>query len=456
MRKIMTIIRREYNQAVRKKSFLVLTILGPILMAALIVTPAILATRSNNDVTIAVLDESNLFQKLNSGNDKEIHFKYLSAPLNELKEGLVEGLYNAVLYIPYNSTQVGGMVYTTSPLGSGVMSNILAAMKQNLTDEILTDEFGIDQDSLNLYIAQQTDKIILGQMFINEDMSETQQSSYVKDVQQIMGMVVGIIIYFFIFMYCSMVLRGVLEEKSNRVVEIIVSSVKPVQLMIGKIVGIALIGITQLLIWVVLLTGILTICKATMPEVFSVQERSAIEVPQQQAANYTNFTTQWGADDELSTPDNEVVRALQSIDYTRLVLLFIFFFITGYFLYASLYAAVGAAVDNDTDTQQFTLPLTIPLILMIVVSSYIISEPDGPLAFWCSIIPFTAPIAMLIRIPFGAAAVQDWEILLSCALMLIGCMISVKAAAKIYRTGILMYGKKITYKELWKWIRFKE
>lgn len=455
MNKIWIIIKREYNQAVRKKSFIILTILGPILMAALIITPALIAMHSNNNVLIAVLDESNLYPKLNSENDKDIYFEYVHSTLPELKAELLEEKYDAVLYIPYNSTMTGGMVYTTSALGSGVMSNILAAMKQNLTAEILVEEFGLNQDSLNLYIAQQTDKIMLGQMFINEDLSETKQSSYVKDVQQITGLILGLIIYVFIFMYCSMVLRGVLEEKTNRIVEIIISSVKPVQLMIGKIIGIALIGLTQLMIWVIMLFAILSVCRFAMPDVFNPDIASSIEITEQQEINYANFTANWDQQEEV-TEENGFVQALYSMDFSKLILLFAFFFLTGFFLYASLYAAVGGAVDNDTDTQQFIFPLTLPLIFMIVIGTSISENPDGQLAFWCSIIPFTSPIAMMMRIPFSPTMVQNWEILLSCLLMLIVCFISVWAAAKIYRTGILIYGKKVTYKELWKWLRYKE
>lgn len=445
---------REYRMVVRRKSFLILTILGPLLMAALILTPAFLATRTDRSVHIAVLDETNLFSKLNSDNDKDITFEYVDTPLPALKASLLEEKYDAVLYIPYNSTMLGGMVYTSSSLGSGVMSNILSAMKQNLTSEILVDEFGLNQDSLNAYISQQTDRIILGQMFINDDMSETKQASYVKEVQLVLGLVVGLVIYFFIFMYCSMVLRSVLSEKTNRVVEVIVSSVRPMQLMIGKIIGIAMIGLTQLLIWIVLLLGILGVFRMAYPEVFSVQETS-IEVKQQAPANYANFTMNLQQEED-TIGENEFVKSMQTIDFTLLILLFVFFFVTGYFLYASLYAAVGAAVDNDADTQQFLLPLTLPLVLVIVVSSFMAENPDGPLAFWMSVIPLTSPIAMLIRIPYGAAVVPSWQILLSCSLMLIGCFVSIWVAAKIYRTGLLMYGKKVSYRELWKWIRYRD
>jgi len=170
---------------------------------------------------------------------------------------------------------------------------------------------------------------------------------------------------------------------------------------------------------------------------------------------YTPSDAQNGVDADESIMDNEFVTSLMEINFVYLIVFFLFFFVTGYFFYASLYAAIGGAVDNDTDTQQFMLPLTLPLLLTFIVSQFIAENPDGALAFWFSIIPFTSPIAMMIRMPFGMEAVQSWEIILSCSLMVLGCVASAWIAAKIYRTGILMYGKKITYKELWKWIRYK-
>jgi ABC-2 type transport system permease protein len=249
----------------------------------------------------------------------------------------------------------------------------------------------------------------------------------------------------------------VLEEKTNRIVEIIVSSVKPIQLMIGKIVGVALIGLTQLMIWIVSLVIILGVVRSSFPEMFE-KNNTPIAVSEQMPTDYYKYTpsdSQSGINVNESIVDNEFVTSLMEINFVYLILFFLFFFVTGYFFYASLYAAIGGAVDNDTDTQQFMLPLTLPLLLTFIVSQYIAENPDGTLAFWFSIIPFTSPIAMMIRMPFGMEAVQSWEIILSCAIMIIGCIASAWVAAKIYRTGILMYGKKITYKELWKWIRYK-
>ena len=455
MNKILIIIRREYLEAVKKKSFIIMTILGPLLMAALILTPALLANYGKDEVTITVLDETNLFSKLNSPNDKTIHYTYTNRSLQELKTDLIHKKIDVLLYIPDNNTTLGGMVYTTSSLGTGVISNILTSMKQNLSNEILLHEFKISQDSLNLYIENHTNKIMLGQTFIDKDGIESHKASHIKEIQLAIGIISGILIYIFIFMYCSMVIRNVLEEKTNRIVEIIISSVKPIQLMIGKIVGVALIGLTQIMTWIISLIIILGIVRISFPEVFTsnVQEITVTENMPKDYYAYIPSDTQTSLESVDNGVDNEFIKSLISINFTRLILFFIFFFISGYFFYASLYAAVAGAVDNDTDTQQFMLPLSLPLILTFIVAQFISENPDGAIAFWFSIIPFTSPIAMLIRIPFGIEAVQTWEIILSCSLMIIGCIASSWIAAKIYRTGILMYGKKITYKDLWKWIR---
>jgi len=434
-----------------------MTILGPLLMAGLIITPTLLANYGKDNQTIAVLDESGLFSKLNSPNDKSIHFTYVDKDLLVLKKELIDKKYDALLYIPYNSTILGGMIYSTSSLGTGVISSVLAAMKRDLSNEILLNEFNISQDSLNMYIENQTNKIMLGQTFIDKNGEESKKASYLKEIQLVIGYISGILIYLFIFMYCSMVLRNVLEEKTNRIVEIIVSSVKPIQLMIGKIVGVALIGLTQLMIWIISLIIILGIVRSSFPEMFE-RNNTSIAVSEQMPADYYKYIpsdAQNGINADESIVDNEFVTSLMEINFVYLIVFFLFFFVTGYFFYASLYAAIGGAVDNDTDTQQFMLPLTLPLLLTFIVSQYIAENPDGALAFWFSIIPFTSPIAMMIRMPFGMEAVQSWEIILSCSLMVLGCVASAWIAAKIYRTGILMYGKKITYKELWKWIRYK-
>ncbi len=458
MNKIGVIIGREYLHAIKKKSFLVMTILGPILLAALMITPTLITIYGTDKTTIAVLDETNIFSKLNSPNDKDISFVYVKGNLEGIKKDVIDKKYTALLYIPDNTFMVGGMIYSTATLNTGVISNVLAAMKRNMSNEILIHDFNIDKDSLDLYIENQTNQINLGYTHIDKDGQEETKASFDREVQFFVGLIAGLLIYIFIFMYGSMVLRGVLEEKSNRIVEIIVSSVKPIQLMIGKIVGVALIGLTQILVWIVLTGSILVVFQLSMPSVFNQDTMATMEMMQ----GMPNNTAAMGASvNDISSAitnqveSNEIIRALFAIDYLQLIILFLFYFMGGYFLYATLYAAVGSAVDNDADTQQFLLPLTVPLLLAIILSVFIANNPDGQVAFWMSIIPFTSPITMLMRIPAGSEVVQSWEIFLSGSLLILTCIASAWVAAKIYRTGILMYGKKTSYKELWKWLRYK-
>jgi ABC-2 type transport system permease protein len=455
MSKISVIIQREYMQVVRKKSFLVMTLLGPVLLAALVIVPALVSMYGTQKTTIAVLDESRLFSKLNSPNDRDISYIYVKNDLEELKNDLIEEKYTALLYIPSNESTFGGMVYSSSSLGRGVMSNILASMKRNFSDNVLIYEFGIHKDSLDRYINQHINRINVGYTYINKDGKEEAKASHTRQIQFFVGLAAGILIYMFIFMYGSMVLRGVLEEKTNRIVEVMVSSVKPIQLMIGKIIGVVLIGLTQIVLWIVLGGGIIAVFMVANPNLTSTSEAEKAAILNQVQNNYYVYGAASENMEALASiqEGNSFLEVMQGIDFQSLIILFLFYFVAGYFLYATLYAAVGAAVDNDTDTQQFLLPLTIPLLLSIILSTSIAENPNGQVAFWLSMIPFTSPIAMLVRIP-AAEAIQAWEILLSASLLILTCMLTAWMSAKIYRTGILMYGKKITYKELWKWLRY--
>ena len=458
MNKIKVIIGREYLHVVKKKSFLIMTILGPIILATLMIVPTLIAVYGKDKTTIAVVDETHIFSKLNSPNDKDISYVYVNGNLEDIKKDVIDKKYTALLYVPYNQFIFGGMVYSSSSLGTGVMSNILAAMKSNLSNEILISDFGINKDSLDLYINQHTDRINLGYTHIDQNGQEETKASHQREIQFYAGLFAGILVYIFIFMYGSMVLRGVLEEKSNRIVEIMISSVKPVQLMIGKIIGVALIGLTQILVWIVFTLIIVVIFQFGMSSVVSPSEAvHTTDIMQNMPAN----TPLWSASvSNISAmaeqPEtNEFIKALYEINYFQLVVLFLFYFAGGYFLYATLYAAVGSAVDNDTDTQQFMLPLTVTLLLPLLLSTFVANNPEGKVAFWLSIIPFTSPISMLMRIPAGSEVVQTWELFLSCSLLILTCIASAWMAAKIYRTGILMYGKKTSYKELWKWLKYR-
>lgn len=281
----------------------------------------------------------------------------------------------------------------------------------------------------------------------------------------IVGYIGGFLIYFFIFLFGSQVMRGVIEEKTNRIVEIVVSSVRPFQLMMGKIIGIGLVGLTQFGLWVVLTLIIVTGAKPliapqmTTPAAQEINAQSIMEsqsanqaMPFQGAASQQAAANQSSNDVSQNLGAQHLFEALQDINFVLIIGVFIFFFLGGYLLYGSLFAAIGSAVDNETDTQQFMLPITIPLILAIIVLVSGISNPQGGIAFWFSIIPFTSPILMMARLPFG---VPEWQVLLSMALLVLTFMGTTWLSAKIYRTGILMYGKKVNYKELWKWIRYR-
>jgi ABC-2 type transport system permease protein len=267
------------------------------------------------------------------------------------------------------------------------------------------------------------------------------------------GMIGGVLIYMFIFLFGAQVMRGVIEEKTSRIVEVIISSVRPFELMMGKILGIALVGLTQFLLWIVLSFGVSSIVANTfMKDKISSKATTA----------QTIHTSNNGFQQEMmkTTPNAEnadittdIFKSMGNLNFTLIIGCFLFFFVGGYLLYAALFAAIGSAVDAETDAQQFMLPITLPLIAgFIVAQSIVLTNPDGPVAFWFSIIPFTSPIVMMVRIPFG---VPGWEIALSMGLLVLGFMFTTWLAAKIYRTGILLYGKKITYRELGKWLFYK-
>lgn len=254
-------------------------------------------------------------------------------------------------------------------------------------------------------------------------------------------MVATLLIYMFIFIYGSMVMNGVVEEKSNRIVEIIVSSVKPFQLMMGKIVGIALVGLTQVALWVILVSVLSGVLGASI----GLSDPTAILESQ----------TAMMATSPAANMDSEMMaglQLLQSFNWGQIILWFVLFFLGGYLLYASIFAAIGGAIDNNDDAQQFTLPVTIPVIFALYIGIYGAMNPDGPMVLWCSFIPFFSPIVMMVRLPFG---VPGWQLALSFGLLVLTFLLIVKIAAKIYRTGILMYGKKVTYKDLWKWLKYK-
>ncbi|MAC94388.1 MAG: ABC transporter permease [Flavobacteriales bacterium] len=444
MNKVNLIIQREYLSRVKKKSFIIMSIVGPLLIAAIMIVPAWLATSSEDYQNIEVLDETGLFIR-NLENTEEIKFNYEFRSLEQAQKDLNEGgKYTAILHIPkvvITHPKTVQIFYKEKPKGSSIsyMETQIAKVIENKKLE----------DLHNLSLDQISGLRPNVQIVPNKVTSDGKSEETADGVASLLGYFLAFFIYLFIFLFGVQVMRGVIEEKSNRIVEVIISSVKPFQLMMGKILGIALVAITQFLIWVVLSTAIIGGAQQ-----FFKEELKAAQT--EQVKKMESVTPSDSKSSESSDQSSEFIARLSGqlsmINFPLVLGAFLFYFIGGYLLYGSLFAAIGSAVDNETDTQQFMVPVTIPLILAIAMAQVAIENPDGTLAFWGSMIPFTSPIIMMIRIPVGVAY---WEIILSMGLLIATFIASTWVAGKIYRTGILMYGKKVTFKELGKWLIHK-
>ena len=421
MRKIWLIIKREYLVRVRKKAFIVMTIVGPLLMAALMIVPTYLANETQELRTIAIEEDG--FEFTNQIEDTDfLHFSKI--PTEEatlIKNDFSESNYYALLYIEGDNFTL----YSNQQISLTVSKAIENQLEQIIEHQKLKAA-GIDLTILSE--AQST--VHITTKIITEDGSTTNSKA---EASMGIGFICGILIYIFIFMYGTMVMRGVIEEKTSRIVEVIISSVKPFQLMMGKILGVALVGLTQFALWI-----LLTIAIASVAELMFMDASS--------------MTTELNSTQQ-SILLSELSNLTGGINLMQIFVSFIFYFLAGYLMYSSLFAAVGSAVDAEADTQQFVLPITIPLILAFILIQPIMENPDGPLAFWMSIIPFTSPVIMMVRLPFGVA---NWELALSMCVLILSFVLTTYLAGKIYRTGILMYGKKTSYKELWKWLSYKE
>jgi ABC-2 type transport system permease protein len=455
MKKILLIIRREYLTRVKKKSFIVMTILGPLLMAAMVIVPIYIATISNEMKTISVIDETGLFLEKFKESDN-IKFHYLFSDINSAKENFTKSGDYAILYIPKTgpSLPTNALLYSTSQVNMNVKSYIKNVMAKQI------EELKLDAKLKDLQLGKEqtlTTDDILRSIKVNIDINTIkigeggkEEKSY-PEVSMVLGLFSGILIYFFIFMFGSQVMRGVIEEKTSRIIEVIISSVKPFELMMGKIVGVAMVGLTQFLLWVILTATLVTVITSSFGTKLSNKTPTEQIISSQMPSVDQEKSASLNSVKAKEEGVNEVFDAINSIDFPVMIATFLFYFLFGYLLYAAMFAAIGSAVDSEADTQQFMLPITIPLIFAIIMAQYVMQEPQGPMAFWLSIIPLTSPVIMMIRIPFG---VPYLDLVLSMGLLLLGFLGTTWLAAKIYRTGILMYGKKVSYKELWKWLRY--
>ena len=436
--KIGIIIKREYLTRVKKRSFIILTFLAPLFFAALMFLPAILMLNSekfDQKKTIAVCDESTLFTGKFDNTDINT-FIYIDTDINDAKTLVRSGVYDGVLYIPGTELNlpVNAEIYSIKQLPMTLTEYISSTMQTVLEHKKLLAS-GIDPDIVKA--AHTNIHVQSIRMSKDEDVEKKSFSEF----EFFLGLALAMVIYFVIFIFGGQVMRGVIEEKTNRIIEVIVSSVKPFELMMGKIIGIALVGLTQFLLWGILTLGIYGIVSTFLPtpDVFSTGSVMSEQIME------TVETS------EAQVFANEVFDVIHSINFKAILWCFLFYFIGGYFLYSAMFAAIGAAVDNETDTQQFATPISLLLIIPMVCSTVIANAPDSSLSIWLSMIPFTSPVAMMLRIPFG---VPIWQVVTSVALLFATFIVFTWLAGKVYRTGILMYGKKVSWKEIFKWIKY--
>jgi len=446
MSKIGLIIKREYVTRIRKKTFMVMTLLGPLLFVGTVFAPALFAGVNKESRKVVMVDETHSFcGTLNNTPAVRFDYGYCNFNINQVRNLFMDSSSTSVLYVPAKMEQDGSVIlYSKSAPNMDVSSDI-----EYQIDNML-ERAKMKAENLDPTVIDRVKTSIKVENNVNNKVTDNVYSL-------ILGMVCALLIYLFIFMYSVQVMRGVMEEKISRIVEIIISSVKPFQLMMGKVIGVCLVGLTQFVIWVIMSIILFSLGSNYIQSAQLNPNNAKIEQTMKRGMSQSDNTKAPSADNTITKADaiNIGVSAIQNIERTNWPLIigcFIFYFLAGYLLYSSLFAALGSAIDQETDTQQFMLPVTMPLILSIIVMQRIIQDPQGNLAFWFSIIPFTSPISMMARLPFG---IPIWQLLLSMSLLLVTIFGTIWLAARIYRVGLLMYGKKISYAELWKWLFYK-
>ncbi|MFI1743521.1 ABC transporter permease [Thalassobellus sediminis] len=431
------IIKREYFTKVKNKAFIIMTFLSPIIVIALISVVAYLSQLNNDKIrTITILDESGLLHDVFKSSDN-ITYNVLEGLSIEdakmlTKETSAYGLLHIDKLEDIDAVSSHVKFYSEESPSISIISSIEGKLETKLTNIKLQDK-GIDVEVIN------ASKVHVN---ITQESYEGEETSKVDSFAKLaFGIAAGYLLFMFIIIYGNMIMRSVIEEKTSRIIEVLISSVKPVQLMLGKIIGTSLAGLTQFVIWLIFGSVLMTIIS-----LFFGIDMSQMQTPQQE------MMKQAMENPELSMELQNIVLAFYNLPLANLIFAFILFFIGGYLLYSSLYAAIGAAVDNETDTQQFMLPIIMPLVLAVYIGIFtVIEDPHGMVSTVFSFVPLTSPVVMLMRIPFG---VPLWQQLVSLLILIGTFMFTVWFAAKIYRVGILMYGKKPSYKEIIKWIKY--
>jgi ABC-2 type transport system permease protein len=414
MKKILLVIKREFIIRVKKKSFIIMTLLVPVLFICLMFVPVLISQiKSDKDKIITVIDDSGIVAN-ELKNTGTIKFVNDTKPVDSLKSDLLKNDNYAVLHIEKSEENAIGNITIYSQKAVGIdVSDAIKSQIKTIAAQIKLKEYNISAEQIIQVLNPN-----LNIKTIRLDEQGTEKESH-TDALMGLAMICGVMIFFIILMFGIQIMRGVIEEKSSRIVEIIISSIKPMQLMLGKIIGVAMVVITQILIWIIVLGIVIFVAQSQFTDII----------------------------DQLKS-------YVQSVSFIQMLVCFIIYLILGYLLYASMFAIVGSAVDNESDTQQLqtitSAPLMIGYLTMIIVST----QPDNPLAFWGSMIPFTSPMVMLARIPFGD--VPLWEIILSLGILVATFILFTWIAARVYRVGILMYGKKASFKELIKWMKYKQ
>ena len=444
MKKIRLIIGREIKSKLRNKTFLIMTVLAPLLITGFLAFIIQLSQSDNTNQQVMVIDDSKLFKDKLTGNDY-ISLSYSNLKLEDAVEQFTDKGYSCLLWISPNIIQGGAgatkLYFRKSP-GFAFQTFIKDQMEKIIYENKLKSN-NIDPNIISN--SKQVVKLILEK--VDDKGKPEEQSSFGT-----FGFLTGALMFMFILMYGMMVFRSVMEEKTNRIVEVIISSVKPFQLMLGKILGVAILGLIQFLIM-----GIITFILTTvLSSIFLKDISGQLKVFKQQQelvklqGSNANFSQLEKFDDKLEVFD--LLEKIEKINFFEVFICFILYFLGGYLFYSSIMAAIGSAVDSESDSQQFITPVTLPLMIGYLISMKTILEPDSSLVFWASIIPFTSPIVMMSRITNG---VPLWELFFSLTALFASFFVTTWLAAKIYRTGILMYGKKTSWKEIGKWLFYK-
>ena len=445
MSKLALIIKREYLAKVRNRSFVVMTFLSPILMVGMIVLIAYLTKINDSEIHIvSVFNESRYFHGDFLPAESVSFIEFTDIDLQQAKDSTVSLEYDGLLHIPatasLESASEQAFLYTKDNPPNAVLNRLEDIFENRLRKSRLSD-LGVSNEDFKT--------IEKGYVLQTATFEGERNLKGINELKAFIGGGFGYLIMMFIIIYGGFVMRSVIEEKTSRIIEVIISSVKPFQLMLGKIIGNSLAGVTQFAIWIFSASILLFIALL----VLDIDIAALGANPAVQAGNMGTMPPMPDADADLQKYANELFK----IPWFLLLFSFVIYFVLGYLIYSSIYAAIGAAVDNETDTQQFIFPIILPLMLAIYVGFFsVFSNPHGPIAVGFSLFPLTSPIVMLMRLPggVGEGGVPIWQLLLSIALLIATFLAIVWLAAKIYRVGILMYGKKPTYKELYKWLKY--